>query len=138
MGFLYVGESLWNGVILNLGISPSTISSRLDKADPRGPGRLRSGIDEEMGARRDRRVLTVLKYSIDFIIFPFSSGINNIPKASLALPSAFPVTPDTPVQKSMLWSRKKKTYSSGAEVRDAAAIWIFRLLNSARIVGTSL
>jgi hypothetical protein len=60
--------------------------------DSRGDG----GCDE------NRRVLTVLKYSIDFIIFPFSSGINNIPKASLALPSAFPVTPDTPVQKSMM------------------------------------
>ena len=36
----------------------------------------------------DKRVLTVLKYSIAFIIFPFSSGTNNIPKASLALSSA--------------------------------------------------
>jgi hypothetical protein len=29
--------------------------------------------------------LTVLKYSIDLMILPFSSGINNIPNASLAL-----------------------------------------------------
>jgi hypothetical protein len=45
----------------------------------------------EWERRRNERqegVLTVLKYSIDFTIFPFSSGINNIPKASLALSSA--------------------------------------------------
>ena len=34
-------------------------------------------------------VPTVLKYSIDFTILPFSSGINNIPSASRALTSAF-------------------------------------------------
>jgi len=47
--------------------------------------------EEKEGREKDGGldgILTVLKYSIDLMIFPFSSGINNIPKASLALPSA--------------------------------------------------
>jgi hypothetical protein len=47
---------------------------------------------EKRGIRGKR--LTVLKYSIDLMIFPFSSGTSNIPRASLALSSAPPPPTD--------------------------------------------